>query len=246
MWSELSSLLGVREHDVISFVGAGGKTTSMFALGAELAPRGRLLVTTTTRMYSLAEHPVRLGSAASLLSALPPPGRINVFASGTESSGVKEKLTGIAPQEVDLLAESGKFDWILVEADGAAGRLFKAPADHEPEVASSTTLLVMVFAADILGKPISDQYVHRLDRVVRCARQPYGSRITASTVVRVLSHPEGGRKRMPKEARAAVLCTRIDLVDQAVLGDLGRAFRGHEFDRVVMWSNVRMEGELLT
>ncbi|MEW6243132.1 MAG: selenium cofactor biosynthesis protein YqeC [Bacillota bacterium] len=244
--SELSGLLGVRQNDVVSFVGAGGKTTSMLTLAAELAPRGTLLVTTTTRMWNLREHPARLGSAASLLSQLPPAGRINVFASGAELSGEREKLTGIAPQDVDLLAGSGCFDWILVEADGAAGRLFKAPASHEPVVASSTTMLVMVFAADILGKPLTDQHVHRLDHVVRCARQPEGSRITAGTVLGVLSHPEGGRKRKPPRAKAVVLCTRTDLVDQAILADFRQTFRGHEFDRVVLWSNVRREGELVT
>jgi hypothetical protein len=39
---------GPPKLDVISFVGAGGKSTSMFRLAAELAAQGERVITTTT------------------------------------------------------------------------------------------------------------------------------------------------------------------------------------------------------
>ena len=42
--------LRVRKGEVISFVGAGGKTTAMYRLGHELADQGWRVITTTTTM----------------------------------------------------------------------------------------------------------------------------------------------------------------------------------------------------
>ena len=42
--------LQVRKGEVISFVGAGGKTTAMYRLGRELAAQGWRVITTTTTM----------------------------------------------------------------------------------------------------------------------------------------------------------------------------------------------------
>src|SRR4030067_2624843 len=46
-WS-LKGALGLREREVISLVGAGGKTTLMFRLARELVLDGKKVVTTTT------------------------------------------------------------------------------------------------------------------------------------------------------------------------------------------------------
>ena len=45
---ELISALRLHATETIAFVGAGGKTTLMFRLAAELAARGSTVVTTTT------------------------------------------------------------------------------------------------------------------------------------------------------------------------------------------------------
>src|SRR5260370_5793452 len=44
----LSDLLDLPEQPLISIVGAGGKTTTMYTLAHELAQQGRRVVTTTT------------------------------------------------------------------------------------------------------------------------------------------------------------------------------------------------------
>ncbi len=44
----LSSLIRLPAKPLISIVGAGGKTTTMYTLAAELAAQGKRVVTTTT------------------------------------------------------------------------------------------------------------------------------------------------------------------------------------------------------
>src|ERR1017187_6974379 len=48
----LSDLITLPPHPLISIVGAGGKTTTMYTLASELAERGnRVVTTTTTNIY---------------------------------------------------------------------------------------------------------------------------------------------------------------------------------------------------
>ena len=44
-------ILDLVKKDIISFVGAGGKTTMMFKLAEELRLNNKVLVTTTTKIY---------------------------------------------------------------------------------------------------------------------------------------------------------------------------------------------------
>ena len=41
----------IKKGDIITITGAGGKTSLMFSLARELASLGRVLVTTTTKIY---------------------------------------------------------------------------------------------------------------------------------------------------------------------------------------------------
>ncbi len=54
---------------------------------------------------------------------------------------------------------------LLIEADGARGRSLKAPAPHEPIVPPFADLVVSVAGLDVVGMPLDEQYVHRVDRV---------------------------------------------------------------------------------
>src|SRR5512139_589228 len=58
----LAKALRVRRGDVVSFVGGGGKTTSMFRLASELSAAGMRVVTTTTTHIS--EGQARLAPAS--------------------------------------------------------------------------------------------------------------------------------------------------------------------------------------
>jgi molybdenum cofactor cytidylyltransferase len=89
-------------------------------------------------------------------------------------------------------------------------RAFKAPAAHEPVIPAETTLVVAVVGADIFGKPLDDDHVHRRGLVSALSGAALGTPITAEIVARVLAHPEGGRKGLPAGARLSVLINKVD------------------------------------
>jgi probable selenium-dependent hydroxylase accessory protein YqeC len=99
---------------------------------------------------------------------------------------------------------------MLNEADGSRMRPFKAPAEHEPVIPVDTMLVVPVVGADVFGKTLDADHVHRPELVSALCGAPPGTPITPEIVARVLAHPEGGRKGVPVGARVIVLINKVE------------------------------------
>lgn len=184
----------------------------MFRLAHELTATGRrVVVTTTTRIFEaqIRLSPAWLGQGAldQLGDLLAERGQVLV----TGSSDGCGKATGLDPAEVDRLAGRPDVDAVLVEADGSRMRPFKAPAAYEPVVPSSTTHLVPVVGADVLGHPLDEESVHRADVIASLAGTPLGTSVTPELVAAVLTHPQGGFKGRPAAARVVPLVNKADL-----------------------------------
>jgi probable selenium-dependent hydroxylase accessory protein YqeC len=172
----------------VSFVGAGGKTTTMFRLGSELRAEGNGVVTTTTTRM-----------AASQIT----PGLV-VQPDPHEPS----KVVGPGLQWIEAAFADTSIDYVLVEADGAKHRTVKAPASHEPVIAASTTFVICVIGAGALDRVIEDQ-AHRPLRVAAAAGcSPY-DRLSPARAARLLASDIGGRKGVPLTARFAVAVTNV-------------------------------------
>ncbi len=209
--------------EVVAFVGGGGKTTAMFRLADELAAMGRrVLTSTSTRIFTtqINESPAHLtvdssqDSLADLIRrlnhALDQHGQALITGS---TDAAQTKTYGLPLAVIDALAESGQFDAIIVEADGSRHRPFKAPADHEPVIPSTTTVVVPVVGVDVLGQPLHEPHVHRPHLISQISRLSIGAPITAETVATVIGHPQGGLKNVPSGARVTPLLNKIDLLN---------------------------------
>ncbi|MFU8770572.1 MAG: selenium cofactor biosynthesis protein YqeC, partial [Desulfotignum sp.] len=71
------------------------------------------------------------------------------------------KLKGFAASVIDEIWHAGKFDWIIVEADGARQLPIKASDTHEPVIPAVTTAIVHVTGLDAVNTPVHDTHVHR-------------------------------------------------------------------------------------
>jgi molybdenum cofactor cytidylyltransferase len=241
---QINEALKIQRGDVVSFVGAGGKTTTAMRLMVELAEAGQPVVfTTTTKILEpvlaederlvLSEQPETILKIVPELLAR----RLKVFLAvrrleETDSNLHKDldypfpvranKLQGIAPKIVDRLAAALPELVILNEADGAKHRSLKAPAAHEPVVPVSTTLLVPMASLHVLGKPLSDGYVFRPERVAALSGTALGESVTADTVATVLTHPQG--ETASEEAReVAKLLLRHERIQRVVVVSLRQA-----------------------
>lgn len=217
----LSTALRIQPNDVVALVGAGGKTTALFHLADELSARGeRVIVTTTTRFgkSQITQHAsrIRFDNAPAFIARVRAAldDRARVFIIGDDLPA--DKVAGVPPQFIDQLAREN-LATIVYEADGARMRAFKAPATHEPVIASSTTLVVPVVGASIFGKALDAENVHRPEMAAQLAGANPGDAITPLVIARVLAHREGGLKNKPSNARAIALINQVD--DDLYLND---------------------------
>ena len=211
----MTDRLGLGERDLVSFVGAGGKTTLMLKLGRELAAAGhRVVITTTTRMSTdEVESPV-VDPRGAVEANLERGGVVYVVHRGAES-----KMTGPSPAEVNRMFSSTSADYILVEADGAKGRSLKAPSEFEPVIPTASTVVVIVAGIDAIGRSIATA-CHRPERVAAILERPLTYHLGARDVARVLTSAAGGLKEVPPNARVVVAVTKVGTDDIEAARDL--------------------------
>src|SRR5262245_12460036 len=204
--------LGIGRGDVVAAVGAGGKTTLVYALAAEARAGGsRVLVTTTTHMGTLPEAttgPLFVESDGvadeSIEAALREHGRATILGRRVRA----DKLEGLLPERVDALRS--RADLVLIEADGARGRSLKAPAAHEPVVPASATVMVVLAALDVLGTPAGGALVHRAEIVGRLADLGPDDAVTEEALAACLSHADGYPARLRPGLRSAVFLNKVE------------------------------------
>lgn len=201
-----------------AFVGAGGKTSSIFQLASELAARGQtVLVTTTTRMFlpkqGQCDRLVLSPDPAALLSASGLP-RVTFYADH-EADG---KAKGVSFQQLEAVASSGQFDVILVEADGSRRLPVKAPAAHEPAVPASADMVVGVIGLDCLFTPNTEGTVHRPALFAAVTGIPEGAVVTEAALVRLACAKNGLFRHTPPGALRVLLLNKAETPSQVRQG----------------------------
>jgi len=185
----------------IAFVGGGGKTTLLHAIGKQL--KGKTILTTTTKMGSDQHKSLdillnpEIEEIYNIKAGLP----VIVWkeTQGPKAIGVEKNLCDKWFTIVDH---------VLVEADGSRKRPFKAPAGHEPVIPNSTTLMISTIGGDALGRVIADQ-CHRPLRVAALAEcEPY-QRLTPIRAAKVLLSERGNIKELPDESQMQIIVTKV-------------------------------------
>lgn len=146
-----------------------------------------------------------------------------------------DRYRGFEPETVVDLADAVDLP-VLVKADGARSRWFKAPGEDEPRLPATADLVVPVVSARVVGHPIDERRVHRPGRVARLLDADVGDDLDAADVARVVAHPEGGLAGVPGTARVVPL---VNMVDTPELARTGRTIareihRRADVDRVVL------------
>ncbi|MDA8234772.1 MAG: selenium cofactor biosynthesis protein YqeC [Clostridia bacterium] len=210
---KLFDALSLSKRDVVSLVGGGGKTSTMFALSREAKDRGlKTALTTTTRIYCPPNPELPLILTQKLhepFSAV----FDNLLTFPTVLIGAdistENKLAGIHPSLVPQILEAGAA-LVIVEADGAARKPFKAPANHEPVIPEATTVVIPVVGVDCLDRPIHGDYIHRPEMVAQLGGVALGERLTPEVVAKVLTHNLGFRKDIPANCRWIPFINKVE------------------------------------
>ncbi|MBB3322369.1 selenium cofactor biosynthesis protein YqeC [Atlantibacter sp. RC6] len=194
---------------IISLVGAGGKTSTLFWLAGLFCDSGRrVLITTTTQMYmpdpacpvTLCRDPAQL-PADFFQSPL--------MACFSGWSAARGKVRGFSPELIDRLIAQQDLDVILIEADGARGFALKAPAEHEPCIPQSSRCVIGVTGGGLSGKPVGPDNVHRWAHFAAITGLNAGDRLDLPAMRRLVQHPQGLFKGAPPGCRRIWFINRV-------------------------------------
>jgi probable selenium-dependent hydroxylase accessory protein YqeC len=221
----LCDLIALPTHPLISIVGAGGKTTTMYALAGELAQRGkRVIITTTTQIFLPEQDETDALIVASetptlldmISAAWKQHSRVTV-ASSTIRTG---KLAGLQPEQpYELLMKSGA-DAVIVEADGARHRMIKAPAEHEPVVPSQTNIALLIMSAEALNQPLNAEIAHRPERIAMVTGISQGDILTPTVIAQLMTSDQGALKHVPETAASYLLITHAATARKEIVQEL--------------------------
>jgi probable selenium-dependent hydroxylase accessory protein YqeC len=203
--------------ELISLVGAGGKTSIMFRLAQELrAPGKKVLVTTTTNVAFSealqADHLVIDGSKETCFLSNVEPGAIVCLGGGVLND--KGKLKGVDRELISEIYQKHIFDYIVVEADGAKRKPIKAPAQYEPVIPGETTRTIGVIGLDALDKAITGEHVHRPEIFCSVTRKNMGDLIDRRCLVNLILSENGLFKDAPHRCRKYVVFNKADHADR--------------------------------
>ncbi len=207
---KLKQALRLSDTTCLALVGAGGKTTALFQLARELTPP--VIVTATTHLlvdqtkladsHWIVEEPTGLVDLEENLRGV-------MLVTGPV---VGDRTKGLNDQTLlRLHAVCQRHDLpLLIEADGSRQHPLKAPASHEPPIPEFVETVVVLVGLSGLGRPLTEEFVHRPDVFARLSGLAPAETITPNALLQVLTHPSGGLKNIPEQARRIVLLNQAD------------------------------------
>ena len=214
---DLASALGLGPREHVAIVGGGGKTSLMFALAEELRSGGKRVVTTTTTKVRKREAyrspcvsfiPSDTVCQKSLRDNLDRHGHVFVAQSCLESG----KIEGIPAVLADVLYRESQIDYLILEADGAAGRPVKVPAGQEPVIPSSASVVIAMMGLEAIGRKFDAKVVFRLDQFKKVTGLKLGDILTVEALAGIFYASGGLFKGMPESVRRVAFLNKLDLL----------------------------------
>lgn len=239
----LIEVLGLGEREHLAIVGAGGKTTLLLALSQNLRDN-KVIISTTTKIHHDEARLVRKPIVTlqdpdwkeTLKNCIDRENQV-VLVNQLMKSG---KMSGISPSLADKIFRHQKVDYLLLEADGAAGRPLKAPAEKEPVIPPSVTKVVAILGLDVINQPFSRETVFREREFHHITGIKPGEKLLITKLVHLFIHPNGLFKGTPPSAKRIALLNRLDLLankNQAFdLADMIAKRKANTINRVVLGS----------
>jgi len=239
--------LGPKEH--VAVVGGGGKSTLCFAVAEALGLNGaRVISTTTTKVWQAEAN----AFPRLVLYASDGPGLEAIKKGLDEVCNVfvgqefleNGKVDGIPSTLADDLFRTPGVEYVIIEADGAAGRPLKAPAVHEPVIPESVTTVIALMGLKALGKPLGADTVFRLALFKALTGLKEGDILNPEGLARAFDGRMGLFKNTPVSARRMVFLNQLDVLpDDRAARYLARHLMSTQpsIERVVLgsfWKNA--------
>ncbi|MEW8974350.1 MAG: selenium cofactor biosynthesis protein YqeC [Tissierellaceae bacterium] len=211
---KIEDILNIGKKEVISFVGAGGKTTTIQRLSMKLRKIGKVLSTTSTAIMKPSKDDYDVIYIGEIpYEYLPDMKSITVYGE-YEQNG---KLGSKDISKIDELIARGIFDYILIEADGANRRPIKAPNTYEPMISEFTTTTIGVLGVECLNRRIGE-IAHRPELFSKIVHKDIYDFIDYEDILKLTLHKEGLFKN--SEGRKILFLNKVEDSQLDIIGKI--------------------------
>lgn len=196
---KLTQLELFNNKDQIAWVGAGGKTSLIFAVAKELF-KDRCVVTTTTKMAmsekSFADHYIETENIQKIdfseISGI-------TFVFGGKVINEPTKVNGFDEDQLQFFSSKllEKNIPLFIEADGSNRKPLKFPAEHEPVIPKFINKVCLVVGLSAIGKPLNNENFHRPELISKIFDIPLETKFTWGHLYDILSNETGWKRDFP-------------------------------------------------
>lgn len=186
---KLSETLKLKEKNIISIVGAGGKTTMMFTLGNELRKNHKILITTTTKIFVPSPDQYDfLCTNKEEFSQTIKENKNGIYVFGSRISS-ENKIIGLEESELDQLIQ--EFDYVIIEADGSKRKPLKGWNETEPVIYKKTSQTIAVLDISALAIEIQESNIHRIEKFCEISGGKIGEKVNQQHLINMINHENG-------------------------------------------------------
>ncbi|MET3617651.1 putative selenium-dependent hydroxylase accessory protein YqeC [Peptoniphilus olsenii] len=156
MYKNISKLLKIKNGDIISITGCGGKTTLMNKLAKELRNKGRVLICTSTKI----KRPTNK-EADFIYDSFTDYEKVkdkNIIVAIGKLLPQKNKLSSITEHDINSIKKD--FNYIIIEADGCRNLPLKMWKSHEPVIYNISNKNIAVFSAKTIDRKIEEDFIY--------------------------------------------------------------------------------------
>lgn len=188
----------IKNKDVITIVGAGGKTSLMFSASTLLRKKYKVLVTTTTNIYVPSE---KFYDKMIMLSEIKDEdykkliekSNNGVYVIGNKivnkEASNKSKIKGLSVEVLDKITPY--FDIVIIEGDGSKEKPLKGWKDLEPVVYNKTTKTIGVVDIKTIGLNINENNIHRLDEFLKIINDKESQKVKVKHLKNLILNKSG-------------------------------------------------------
>lgn len=156
----------INNKDIITIIGAGGKTSLMFSASSLLRNDYKVLVTTTTHIYVPDNN---LYDKIIMLTHFENENYNNILQNNKNGVYVigshivnNSKIKGLTFDMLDKITPY--FDVVIIEGDGSKEKSLKGWNDNEPVIYPKTTKTIGIVDISSIGIDINEENIHRVDK----------------------------------------------------------------------------------
>ncbi|MGL5328243.1 MAG: selenium cofactor biosynthesis protein YqeC [Peptostreptococcaceae bacterium] len=189
----LKEMLGINKDEVISVVGAGGKTSFINYFTKAHRETNKVLLTTTTKIYRPDSSQydnikmTELDNKKSLMN------NYKYIKNGVTVVGKfineENKIIGLDFEEIELIKK--QFDFTLIEADGSKKKKLKGWKNHEPVIHPKTHKTIGIVDITSVNMKINPKNIHNINEFIKIASVNKDSIVNIYHLKNMVLHKDG-------------------------------------------------------